>query len=92
MTEIVQLRELSREDLERGLLLTQGLAKRLLEVIRKETKPDWRIRRECEAIAVHYQALLNREYRRGVVAELDRLVIERSRDRHDRLWSGLESP
>lgn len=86
----VPLSALSRAELERSLLLSMGLNRRLLEAIREGTKPEWRLRRQAEDLAQHYAALLARHFERGDTEAVDRLVTERKAQRMDALWQAVE--
>jgi hypothetical protein len=47
---VVKLADLSRTELENFVLNEHGLMKRVLEAIRAGTKPEWKVRREVEAL------------------------------------------
>ena len=51
MTAYLNLRDLSRRELENLLLTTQGACLRTLEAVRRHADPTWRVRREVERIA-----------------------------------------
>lgn len=50
MSDTVELRLLSRRELENGVLLLQGYASRLNSAVEEFTKPEWRVRKELDAV------------------------------------------
>ncbi len=51
MSETIELRLLSRRELENVVLLLQGYASRLKGVVEEFTKPEWRVRNEIRPSA-----------------------------------------
>ena len=51
MTAYLDLRDLSRRELENLLLTVQGAYLRTLQAVRTHAEPGWKVRREVERIA-----------------------------------------
>jgi len=82
----VRIQDMSRADLEASLLLFQGLSRRLLEVVRENAKPEWKVRRECEAVASKYTGLLEVHVVKALSSELERDRLLRATAHNDRVW------
>ncbi len=54
MSETVELRLLSRRELENVVLLLQGYASRLNAVVEEFTKPEWRVRSELDRVRAEF--------------------------------------
>jgi hypothetical protein len=54
MSETVELRLLSRRELENVVLLLQGYASRLNAVVEEFTKPEWRVQDELERVRAEF--------------------------------------
>jgi len=80
MTRQVELASLTRRELENLLLTEHGALSRVLEAVRENTKPEWKVRREVEQIID--QAVDRRPfvvaYTRGSEAELGRQRASRN--------------
>jgi len=85
MTEVL-VQDIPRPQLEQMVLLYHGFARRLLEAVRENAKPDWKVRKDVEEIASHYTPLLEIRIAKANATELERLVLERQVARHDRVW------
>ena len=88
MTRHVQLDALTRRELENLLLTEHGALSRVLEAVRDNTRPEWRVRREVERIIE--QAVDRRPYvvayTRGAEVDLGRNRASRNTVRWAR-WS-----
>jgi hypothetical protein len=77
VTRHVALVSLSRRELENLLLTEHGALTRILEAVRENTRPDWKVRREVERIV---EEAVNRRpfrvaYERAARTELDRARV-----------------
>jgi hypothetical protein len=86
MSETVELRLLSRRELENVVLLLQGYASRLNGVVEEFTKPEWRVRTELDRVRA--------EFGPRVQFARDFAVVHRIRRaraaRNQRVWRNLE--
>jgi hypothetical protein len=87
----VLVSDMDRPQLERVVMLYQGLARRLLSTIREHTKEDWKVRRECEDLAGHYTQLLGVRIERADALTVERIATERAAKRNDRVWGQFSS-
>jgi hypothetical protein len=88
----IDLTTVDRKELEKSVLLYAGLTKRLLKEIRENLKPEWKVRKSCEAIIEKYAPLLSRQWTRGVQAEVAKARVQKTADLMDReVWGGLIS-
>jgi hypothetical protein len=86
MSETVELRLLSRRELENVVLLLQGYASRLNSVVEEFTKPEWRVRSEFDRVREEFGP--RTQFAREVAAEHR---IRRARAaRNERFWRNLE--
>ena len=92
MTRHVLLAALTRRELENLLLTEHGALTRVLEAVRDNTRPEWKVRREVERIID--QAVDRRPfvvaYTRGAETELGRLRASRNAVRWSR-WSEVDA-
>jgi hypothetical protein len=92
MTRRVELAALTRRELENLLLTEHGALSRVLEAVRENTKPEWKVRREVERIvdeAVDRRPFVV-AYARGVEASFDRIRASRNAVRWVR-WSEVDA-
>ncbi|MFI5417828.1 MAG: hypothetical protein ACHQ2Y_02870 [Candidatus Lutacidiplasmatales archaeon] len=86
MSEAVELRLVSRRELENVVLLLQGYASRLNAVVEEFTKPEWRVRSELDRVRAEFAPRV--QFARNVAIEHR---IRRSRTaRNERYWRHLE--
>jgi hypothetical protein len=86
MSETVELRMLSRHELENVVLLLQGYASRLNGVVEEFTKPEWRVRSELDRVRAEFGSRV--QFARDVAVEHG---IRRARAaRNERFWRNLE--
>jgi len=88
MTRHVELAALTRRELENLLLTEHGALSRVLEAVRENTRPEWKVRREVERIiedAVDRRPFVV-AYTRGTQADLGRIRDCRNAVRWTR-WS-----
>lgn len=86
MSDIVELRQLSRRGLEKVVLLLQGYASRLNSVIEEFTKPEWRVRKELDAVRAELGPRV--QFARDAAVEHR---LRRAREaRNERFWRNLE--
>jgi len=86
VTTILKLADLNRRELENLLLTEHGLLRRILDVIREGTKPEWKVRRDIEQLLE--DAYDKRPFR---VALVRGMVTSRERDRayrNEESWRG----
>ena len=92
MTRHVLLAALSRRELENLLLTEHSALTRVLEAVRDNTRPEWKVRREVERIID--QAVDRRPfvvaYTRGAEMELGRLRASQNAVRWSR-WSEVDA-
>ena len=92
MTRQVPLATLTRRELENLLLTEHGALTRILEAVRENTRPDWKVRREVERVigeAVDRRPFVV-AYARGAEAELGRVRATRNAGRWAR-WSEADA-
>jgi hypothetical protein len=92
MTRHVELAALTRRELENLLLTEHGALSRVLEVVRENTRPEWKVRREVERIiedAVDRRPFVV-AYTRGTQVDLGRIRARRNAVRWTR-WSGADA-
>ena len=86
MSEAVELRLLSRRELENVILLLQGYASRLNETVEEFTKPEWRVRKELDQVRAKFGPRF--QFVRDAAFEHR---IHRARTaRNERFWRNLE--
>ncbi len=86
MSETVELRLLSRRELENVVLLLQGYASRLNEIVEEFTKPEWRVRNELDRLRAEFDPRV--QFARDLAVEQR---IRRARAaRNERFWRNLE--
>jgi hypothetical protein len=86
MSETVELRLLSRRELDNVVLLLQGYASRLNSIVEEFTKPEWRVRNELERARAEFAPQV--QFARDVAAEHR---IRRARAaRNEHFWRNLE--
>lgn len=86
MSETIELRLLSRRELENVVLLLQGYASRLKGVVEEFTKPEWRVRNEIDRVRAEFGPRV--QFARDVTVEHR---IRRARAaRNERFWWNLE--
>ena len=86
MSETVELRLLSRREIENVVLLLQGYASRLNAVVEEFTKPEWRVRNELDRVRAEYGPRV--QFARDLTVEHR---IRRARAvRYERFWRNLE--
>jgi hypothetical protein len=86
MSETVELRLLSRRELENVVLLLQGYASRLNAVVEEFTKPEWRVRSELDRVRAEFGPRV--QFARDLAFEHR---IRRARaTRNERFWRSLE--
>jgi hypothetical protein len=86
MSETVDLRLLSRRELENVVLLLQSYASRLNSVVEEFTKPEWRVRNELDRLRAEFAPRV--QFARDVAVQHR---IRRSRAaRNERFWLSLE--
>jgi hypothetical protein len=86
MSETVELRLLSRRELENVVLLLQSYASRLNAVVEESTKPEWRVRIELERVRAEFGPRV--QFARDV-ALLHRARRARAA-RNERFWRNLQ--
>ncbi len=86
MSETVELRLLSRRELENVVLLLQGYASRLNAVVEEFTKPEWRVRSELDRVRAEFVPRV--QFGRDV-ATAHRIRRARAA-RNERFWRNLE--
>jgi len=79
----VDVIHMSREELERAVLHLQGLNRSLVETVRENTKPDWKVHREVEAVLDRYA--VKATYVRNALIEGAR--IREAQQRNDGVWA-----
>jgi hypothetical protein len=92
MTRHVELAALTRRELENLLLTEHGALSRVLEAVRENTRPEWKVRREVERIiedAVDRRPFVV-AYTRGTQVDLGRIRARRNAVRWTR-WSGADA-
>ncbi|MGI0130462.1 MAG: hypothetical protein ACREEC_09995 [Thermoplasmata archaeon] len=86
MSDAVELRRLSRRELESVVLLLQSYASRLNEVVAEFAKPEWRVRKELERVRAEFGPRV--QFVRDAALEHR---LERARAaRNERFWRDLE--
>ncbi len=86
MSTTVELRLLSRRELENVVLLLQGYASRLNGVVEEFTKPEWRVRNELDRVRAEFGT---RVQFASDVAVGHRIQRARAA-RNERFWRNLE--
>jgi hypothetical protein len=86
MSETVELRLLSRRELENVVLLLQAYASRLNAVVEEFTKPEWRVRNELDRVRAEFGPRV--QFARDVAVE-QRLRRAKAA-RNERFWRNLE--
>jgi hypothetical protein len=92
VTRHLALASLTRRELENLLLTEHGALARVLEVVRENTRPDWKVRREVERIvdeAVDRRPFVV-AFARGAEADLGRIRATRNAVRWSR-WSEVDA-
>jgi hypothetical protein len=92
MTRHVELAALTRRELENLLLTEHGALSRVLEAVRENTRPEWKVRREVERIiedAVDRRPFVV-AYTRGLTADFRRVSASRNAIRWAR-WSEVDA-
>jgi len=92
MTRHVELYALTRRELENLLLTEHGALSRVLEAVRANTRPEWKVRREVEQIvgeAVDRRPFVV-AYTRGLTADLRRISASRNAIRWAR-WTEADA-
>ena len=92
MTRHVELAALTRRELENLLLTEHGALSRILEAVRENTRPEWKVRREVERIieeAVDRRPFVV-AYARGMAADLSRINASQNAVRWAR-WSEADA-
>jgi len=92
MTRHVELAALTRRELENLLLTEHGALSRVLEAVRENTRPEWKVRREVERII---EDAADRRpfvvaYTRGTQVDLGRIRARRNTVRWTR-WSEADA-
>jgi hypothetical protein len=86
MSETVELRLLSRRELESVVLLLQSYASRLNSVVEEFTKPEWRVRAELDRVRAEFGPRV--QFARDVTLQHR---LRRARTvRNERFWRNLE--
>jgi hypothetical protein len=86
MSETVELRLLSRRELENVVLLLQGYASRLNAAVDEFTKPEWRVRSELERVRAEFGPRV--QFARD--AAVEHRVRRARAARNERFWRNLE--
>jgi hypothetical protein len=86
MSETVELRLLSRRELENVALLLQGYASRLNGVVEEFTKPEWRVRNELDRVRAEFGPRV--QFARDVAVE--HRIRRAKAARNERFWRSLE--
>jgi hypothetical protein len=86
MSETVELRLLSRRELENVVLLLQSYADRLNSVVEEFTKPEWRVRIELDRVRGEFGPRV--QFARDVAIQ-HRLRQARAA-RNERFWRNLQ--
>jgi hypothetical protein len=86
MSESVELRLLSRRELENVVLLLQGYASRLNGVVEEFTKPEWRVRSELDRVRAEFAPRI--QFVRDVAVE--HRIRRAWAARNERFWRNLE--
>jgi hypothetical protein len=87
MNETVNLRLLSRRELEAVVLLLQGYAARLNRAVEEFTKPEWRVRRELDQVRAEFGPRV--QFARDILARQRRESVRTAPD--ERFWRDLEA-
>jgi hypothetical protein len=89
MSETVELRRLSRRELENVVLLLQSYAAGLNSVVEEFAKPEWRVRIELDRVRAQFGPRV--QFARDISIQ-DRLLRSRAA-RNERFWRTLgEAP
>jgi hypothetical protein len=86
MSETVELRLLSRRELENVVLLLQSYAYRLNAVVEEFTKPEWRVRNGLDRGRAEFGTRV--QFARDVAAE--HRIRRAEAARNERFWRSLE--
>jgi hypothetical protein len=86
MSETVELRLLSRRELETVVLLLQGYASRLNAVVKEFTKPEWRVRNELDRVRAEFAPRV--QFARDVAVE--HRIRRAMAARNEHFWRNLE--
>jgi hypothetical protein len=86
MSETVELRLLSRRELENVVLLLQSYAARLNSVVEEFTQPEWRVRIELERVRAEFGPRV--QFARDVA--LQHRLRRAKAARNERYWRNIE--
>jgi hypothetical protein len=86
MSETVELRLLSRRELENVVLLLQGYASRANDAVEEFTKPEWRVRKELDRVRAEFGPRVQFVRDIAIAPRLHRAKAARN----ERFWRNLE--